>query len=211
MTNGETAVRSGDDVKRREPSPEEFRRLLYRLDPDTVQAWVKYNRLRLKLVKFFEWHHCRDAEDLAPEVLERIASKPDLDLICSVPEFAVGVARNLCKESHRRQHRELALEDCPAGAESLADPRSCGDPVDHTEQDPILECLEICLARLDKRDKVLAVQYYHADGVKLYVKRRMLAISFGSTANALRVHLNRLRGKLEREVVELLKNRPPTQ
>lgn len=195
-------------MERREPSPEEFRRLLDKLDPDPVQAWVKYHRLRQKLVKFFEWHHCRDAEDLAPEVLDRIARKPDLHEVRSIPEFAVGVARHLCEESHRRQHREIALEDCPAGAKSLTDPQSCGVPLGHTEQDPTLGCLEICLARLDERDRVLAVQYYDTEGVKLYIKRRMLAVWFGYTPNALRVHMNRLRGKLEREVVELLKNPP---
>ena len=199
-------------MTRREPDSAEFERLIKCLDPDTGKAWNQYDLLRRKLVRYFEGYRCGDAEELACEVLDRIAKRPDLESIRSIPEFAVGVARNLRKESHRREQRVIPLEDCPAGTESLIALRNDGENIgDNARKDPMLECLEICLARLNERDRVLTVQYYNSEGTKLYLKRRLLAVWFGFTANALRVHMNRLREKLERDVVECFGNRPPIE
>jgi hypothetical protein len=40
--------------------------------------------------------------------------------------------------------------------------------------------------------------------MKRHVKRRLLALRFGFTGNGLRVHMNRLRERLERDVIECL-------
>ena len=65
----------------------------------------------------------------------------------------------------------------------------------------------MCLAKLNERDRTLAVEYYSAEGIRQSLHRRILAVRHGFTTNALRVHMNRLRERLEGEVIECLKNR----
>jgi hypothetical protein len=97
------------------------------------------------------------------------------------------------------------VEDCPDGAESLVDPGSCGDDIaGKLDQAARLDCLQRSLARMSRRDRTLAVEYYSAEGIKRHVKRGMLALRFGFTGNGLRVHMNRLRGRLERDVMQCL-------
>jgi len=196
---------SGASSRHREPCPPEFQRLLDRLGPDHTAAWAAYDRLRRKLAKYFEWNRCIDAEELACQVLDRIAMRPDLEQIRSVPEFAVGVARNVRKECRTREQRVSCMEDLPDGAESLIDPHSRGEDIaDKIDLAARLRCLERSLAQLTPRDRVMAVEYYSAEGVKQHVARSFLALRFGFTPNNLRVHMNRLRDKLEREVVQCL-------
>lgn len=200
-----TMSETGTSTRRREPDSAEFQRLLLRLGSDRVEAWAAYDRLRRKLAKFFEWNRCPDAEELACQVLDRIAIRPDLEQIRSVPEFAVGVARNVCKESRTKEQRVSYVEDRPDGAESLVDPASCADDIaGKLDQAARLDCLQRSLARMSRRDRTLAVEYYSAEGMKRHVKRRLLALRFGFTGNGLRVHMNRLRERLERDVIECL-------
>src|ERR1051326_5706272 len=74
------------EVIRREPLSKEyspltqqaFDALLACLDSDRERAAEKYETLRLKLVKFFEWRACAvAAQDLADEVINRVARRID--------------------------------------------------------------------------------------------------------------------------------------
>ena len=62
---------ANDDEKRTD-----LTRLLMRLDSDPAKAWEQYRSLRCRLVKFFEWNQCTFPEELADEVLDRVARKP---------------------------------------------------------------------------------------------------------------------------------------
>src|SRR5713226_3888707 len=88
--------------RKREANSEDFRRLLGRLSSDPAQAWQAYDTLRQKLVMFFEYRCRFQAEELAEEVLDRIAKKSDSYEISNVSEFAFGVARNLRNEVARK-------------------------------------------------------------------------------------------------------------
>src|SRR5690242_7602920 len=59
--------------RKRDFNPEDLDRLLMRFDPDPVHAWECYDKLRKRLVIFFEHNHCLEAEELAEEVLDRVA------------------------------------------------------------------------------------------------------------------------------------------
>jgi hypothetical protein len=84
--------------RKRAADPEDFRRLLRRLSSDPLEAWQAYETLRQKLIMFFAYHYCSQAEELAEDVLDRIAKKSDSYEITNVIEFAFGVARNVRKE-----------------------------------------------------------------------------------------------------------------
>lgn len=183
-------------------------RLLIRLDPDPGNAWEKYRGLRLRLVKFFQWNQCSFPEELADEVLDRIARKPQDEEIRDVTEFVIGVARNLRLEAYKKSQRESRIEDWPGGQESLADPcdreQKIVDELDHQSS---LACLRECLRNLSSADRELAVNYYSAQEEKQKVHRQKLASAAGITMIALRVRTNRLREKLEKCVRNCLESR----
>ena len=83
-------------------NPEGLTRLLLRLDPDVTRAWEKYEDIRRRLVKFFEWNQCTGAEDLADQVLDRVAAKANSEEIQEVANYCFGVARFVCLEAHKK-------------------------------------------------------------------------------------------------------------
>ena len=52
-----------------------FDLLLAQLDTDRQQAGTKYEALRRKLVKFFQWRGCSLPEDLADDTINRVARR----------------------------------------------------------------------------------------------------------------------------------------
>ena len=52
-----------------------FDKLLATLDVEREQAGAKYESLRLRLIKFFEWRNCEQAEALSANVFDRIIKK----------------------------------------------------------------------------------------------------------------------------------------
>ena len=79
---------------KRELLPEDFHRLLERLDLDPARASEAYEALRRQLLRFFlkNQPHC-DAEALVDKVLDEVAKKPDSYEIRDLAEYAIGVAR----------------------------------------------------------------------------------------------------------------------
>jgi len=186
----------------------DLNRLLIRLDADPAIAWEKYRGLQLRLVKFFEWNQCSFPEELADEVLDRIARKPQEEEIRDVSEFVIGVARNLRFEAHKRGQRQSHLEDQPGGEESLADPRDYErEMVEDLDRQNRIACLRGCLENLRPEDRSLALDYYSAQEEKQKDHRKRLASIAGISMIALRVRANRLREKLERCVASCLESR----
>ncbi len=184
---------------------ENLTRLLLRLDPDTTRAWERYGDIRLRLAKYFEWNHCTGPEDLADEVLDRIAAKPDSDEIREVETYSFGVARLVCLESYKRTQRETHSEDLPGGENGLADVHDhSAEIVDRLYQERRLTCLRQCLARLTLPDRDLVIRYYSAQEEKQKTFRRGLAKETGLNPGALRVRTNRLRAQLEQCVKHCL-------
>lgn len=186
----------------------DLNRLIRRLDPDTASAWEKYRGLRCRLVKFFEWNQSRFSEELADEVLDRVARKPDEEEIRDVNEFVIGVARNVLREGYKKSQRESQIEVWPGGEVSLAEPRDREEEVvsglDHQVR---LEVLRHCLENLRPEERSLAIDYYSASEEKQKVHRQRLATGAGITMIALRVRANRLRERLENCVSSGLQNR----
>jgi DNA-directed RNA polymerase specialized sigma24 family protein len=178
-------------------SREEFESLLRRLSPDPGSAWAKYEEVHRRLVKFFEWNRCAGAEDLADEVLDRVAAKPNAE-IRNVASYTLGVARFVCLESQKKGLRESHIEDLAGGSEFLADSHDASQEIiDRLDHGSRLACLRCCLATLMAEDQHLIVQYYSADGEKQKHHRQRLAEKKGLSLNAIRVRTNRLRETLE--------------
>jgi DNA-directed RNA polymerase specialized sigma24 family protein len=190
------------------PNSQDLSRLLLRLDGDELRAWKRYEAIRLRLARYFEWNHCASSEDLADQVLDRVAAKLDTEEIREVDKYCFGVARFVCLETRRKMRRETHSEDLPGGADSLPDAHNQpAEIVARIDDERRLDCLKQSLARLVPRDRELVIQYYSAEGENNADFRRRIAESLGIMIGGLRVRTNRLREQLEELVSRCLESR----
>jgi DNA-directed RNA polymerase specialized sigma24 family protein len=172
--------------------------LVLRLDRDEARAWEKYNGLRMRLGKFFECRKCLRPLELADRTLDRVAAKlGEHAQIRDVAQFCIGVARKILLED-RRDARVIAIEDMPGGENALPD--IAEDPTDadeRSEGERRLACLEMCLAKLEPKDRKLILLFYGANEKEHIQFRRQLANTLDITLGNLRVRACRLRARLE--------------
>lgn len=177
-----------------DPSKESFDKLLEWLDPDREEAAQKYEKLRMRLVRFFMCNGCGDnAETLSDETIDRVMKKLEKD---EVPEpyigekifYFVGFARNVCRE-HLRE----------------AVPREVPPPMippDDVEAEH--SCLEECLQTLETEDRWLAVEYYRFNRAAKIAHRQRLAEQFRLSLAGLRSRVHRIREDLKPCIKECL-------
>lgn len=164
-----------------------FERLLAALDADRAAAGEKYERLRLRLLRFFAWEGGEFPEDLADEALNRTAARlVQGEEVRDVTNYLLGVARLLIKEDRKRRQRTDRLLD----RLSQMAPHAAPD-------EDVAECLDGCLARLAPENRDLILRYYSGDHRARIDNRRRMAAEFGIELNALRNRALRLREKLE--------------
>jgi DNA-directed RNA polymerase specialized sigma24 family protein len=171
-----------------------FDLLLTQLDTDRQQAGTKYEALRRKLVKFFQWRGCRSPEDLADDTINRVARNLEAgENIRHLAAYCAGIARHVFLESLRASRREEALQ----AVTHLS-------PIP-PDEDPRWECLERCLRKLSAEDFRLIVQYYQEDEQARIEARRNLAARLGIPPNALRIRAHRIRVRLQGCVEDCMK------
>ena len=163
-----------------------FDRLLRALDPDPERAAHRYEELRRKLARFFEWRGASPAEEHADEVLDRVARRLDEGLeIANVGAYGYGIARLLLHEIAARLDRQRT-----AAAQMTAPAPEAGEEAEMT-------CLDQCLARLDAEARALILEYYEGERGDRQAHRRRMAERLGIAPNALRIRLHRIRRTLE--------------
>src|SRR5687767_11901471 len=90
---------------------EDFDKLLAWLHRDREQAGQKYEAIRESLIKIFSWRGYDDAEDLADEVINRVAAKTQWlaeNYVGDPALYFYGVAKKILLERERReQHQPL--------------------------------------------------------------------------------------------------------
>jgi DNA-directed RNA polymerase specialized sigma24 family protein len=162
-----------------------------RLGHDDVSAGREYEKLRSRIIRFFEWQRCLAAEDLADIALTRLANKlVDLgDAITNPHAYALGVARFVLKESNA-SHRASSLEE-----RSDPDPPAREEEFDD-ERHQRAACLDQCLERLPNASRELVLRYYEGEGHEKVAQRRAMAASLHITERALRLRIFRARESL---------------
>ena len=170
---------------------ESFDKFLSRLDSDRDLAGQKYQRLREKLVNYFDWRDCAFPEDHADEALNRVVRKVAAgEEFQDISIYVFGVARMMLLEIARTREKERVAFLRQPPVESVVD----SSPSD--ELQARVDCLKICLASLPVKDRDLIVQYYEGEGSTKIQRRKALADRLGTPANALRIKACRLREKL---------------
>jgi DNA-directed RNA polymerase specialized sigma24 family protein len=168
--------------------------LLEKLDRDPEVAAREYERIHERLTRFFEWRGCMPPEQLADEVLDRLAQKLEKGQSVQIPEsktvsYFLGIAHRVSKEVYRAyklQGRQVeGVEDLPA-------------PVDQAPADERLEQLDECLSRLTEADRGLLLGYYQGEKRVKIDNRNLMAERLGVSINGLRVRAHRLRQRVEK-------------
>ena len=196
---------------------QELEALLHFLDPDRDRAALRYETLRRRLVRFFQWKGCLEAEELADEVFDRVGRRlgrgDDLGS-GDHARFLQGVARRVFLEENRARAKKPAL------LESGHHPTV---PPEEQDSGPQADALLACLETLKPQEQELILGYYDLervvrpeDGIPILEesaagakgrRRQALAVRYGLTVNSLRIRAHRIRGRLE----ECVRNRLTTE
>lgn len=171
-------------------SAEAFAALLERLDPDRDRAGERYEDLRLRLVKFFEWRRAASPDELADETMDRVGRRllgePSLSPE-SWPAYVHGFARNVLRESWKGR-TDVPHSDARGAATGEAEDES---------RERALECLDRCLAALPEDSRRLVLDYYQEhDGAQI-AHRQRIAEAHEIPLNALRLRVQRIRARLD--------------
>jgi DNA-directed RNA polymerase specialized sigma24 family protein len=173
-----------------ELTPEALTKLLAAFSPNEAEASKLYLSFHLKLVRFFEWKGCRDAEHLVDVTFNRVARKLcEERLIDNVYAFSRRVADIVLKETWKAQER-------------LADEETLGimftEPVDEDDmRERRLKCLDECLTKETPENRALILEYFGQNDKAKEIRRRMAAL-LGIPPNALRIRVHRIRERLEK-------------
>ncbi|MFP5265382.1 MAG: hypothetical protein ACLGJB_26140 [Blastocatellia bacterium] len=169
--------------------------LLAYLDPDRDQAGTKYERIRLKLIKFFQWQGCHSPQDYADNAINVVARKlEEGEIIRDLPQYINGVARLLILEYFKERDRENKA------TEQLALSQTYLPEVEEKEARRL--CMEQCLRALPYDHFSLITSYYRP-GIKREERER-LAEQMEIPLNAMRIRAHRIRQKLRQCLNECL-------
>ncbi len=180
-------------------TPEAFERFLSSLDIDRDRAGEKYENLRLKLLRFFEWRGAMHPDLLADETLDRVSRKIiQGEVIYDIPGYVYGVARFVLRESWEKLQKERASHD-PLDLSTVADHHAneAEEIANGDEGERLTKCLDHCLESLPAESRELILGYYQLERGAKIQNRRQLADHLGIPMNALRIRVFRIRERLE--------------
>lgn len=157
-------------------TPESFGLLLAALkDNDGSQ----YEKLRAKLIFFFNRRLLPFPEDLADEVLDRLAQRlAQATEMNSVQAFALGIARYVAQEQHGKKVHLRGVD--PDFFDNVPAPE-----VTLSEETEIVR-MEQCLKKLSRSESQLLRGYYVLTGRNLMESRRKLSETLGVSQTTLR-------------------------
>jgi RNA polymerase sigma factor (sigma-70 family) len=180
---------------------EDFDRLLAWLHSDRERAAQKYEEIRESLIKVFSWRGYYDAEDLADEVINRVASKVKQLAESYVGDPALyfyGVAKKIVLERERREPHQPLKPDM-----NVPDAPAPSDEADEGVR--LRECLQMCLRALNPDEKELILSYYQKSKQAKIDYRKAIAEQLSIGTNALRVKVYRIRVNLKTCIKNCLK------
>jgi RNA polymerase sigma factor (sigma-70 family) len=183
-----------------------FEILLTWLNPNREEAWKKYRTIHEALIKIFTWRGCRNAEDLAHEVINRVEQKmPDLITTYNgdPARYFYGVAQNVVHEYRREERRFSEFKE--DNASTARAPLISDD--EQYESGERQQCLRYCLDQLSERDREIVLEYYQYDQKTKLADRKRLANELGLTMNAMWIRVSRIRSFLAACIRERLNNK----
>lgn len=171
--------------------------MLHWLDPDRERAGLKYEIIRIRLIKLFACRGWGDADELADESINRVTFK--VDEVAKTYQgdpslYFYGVAHMLHFECLRSDKSKHQLPPSPP---------STGE----TDTDAY-KCLDECMSHLRARNRELVLRYHQDDGRAKISNRKLMAQELGIELSALRIRAHRIRAQLQKCVKTCLERGP---
>jgi DNA-directed RNA polymerase specialized sigma24 family protein len=179
-------------------NPQAFEKMLDWLDKDCEIAGQKYEAIRLRLIKVLSHRGCCEAEELADEVIDRVAGKADslLETYRGEPaHYFLNVANKVYLEYRRK----------PVSVELPANfAEQTGNSAAEEDFQPQFECLKKCLASLPAAKREFIIGYYKEDKKAKLINHKRLAEIAGIGLSSLHTRAFRLRATLQECVLKCL-------
>jgi DNA-directed RNA polymerase specialized sigma24 family protein len=170
-------------------NPDAFNQLLFWLDPDRERAGIKYEEIRLKLIKIFSRRGCTIPEDLTDDVIDRVMAKVEKLILSYVGDptlYFLGVAQKVYLEYLKKKPAVEWKESSNHGEEVAPDDLGI-------YRERVFECLDHCLKGLDETSYKLIIGYYQGEKRAKIDYRVELAKQLGLALNALRTRAHRIK------------------
>jgi RNA polymerase sigma factor (sigma-70 family) len=183
--------------KDREINPEAFDRMLLWLDEDRDIAGSKYEAIRLRLIKVFDYRRCTNSEELTDIVFDRVLKKIDENAVTNGSNPAAyffKVANNIYLESLKK----------PVTVE-LPEEIAQADEQEEEDFNPYYECLKKCLQTLPEEKRTFIVGYYEEEKRAKIDFHKKLAQNLGVQIKKLHSQAFRIRAGLQKCVLECVK------
>lgn len=174
-----------DTKTKKEVTRERFAKFLEWLNPDLDSAGEEYERLRFRLCTFFSQRHCRFADELADETINRVILKISEEEIQNKIAYCYGVARNVYRESLRKERTHLDIDDVTVAAKAPE------------EQSFSSQCLDQCLEKLPPDSRNLLLDYFSEVKLAKIKLHQRISESLETTQTALRMRVMRTKQKLK--------------
>jgi DNA-directed RNA polymerase specialized sigma24 family protein len=168
-----------------EVTQEKFANFLEWLSPEGDGAGEEYERLRFRLCTFFSQRRCRFSDELADETINRVILKINEENIENKLAYCYGVARNVYRESLRKERNHLDVDEVVIAAAAPAEPSFSG------------ECLDKCLGELSPESRSLILDYFSEVKLAKIELHRRISESLEMTQTALRMRVMRIKQKLK--------------
>ncbi len=181
-------------MTRKQPTQNDFDKLLAWLDPDRDRAGELYEKIQRKLIGVFACHGCPEPEDLADRTINVVTSKIDwliANFVGDPAPYFYAVAKKIRQETSRKKTAPFVPQP---------------DPPSEEEQ-KVFECLDECLAELSQSDRELVLEYHQGQKREKILNRERLAEKRGMTRNALRIKVYYLRSRLRQNLQMRLNER----
>ncbi len=179
-------------------SKESFDRLLACLSPDRELAGEIYEKLRGKLIWYFQCRDCPSPDDHADEVINRVARKLESgEEVRDPATYIYGVGRLLLLEILKERSRQKSA------IEHLS--RSQSDYTDDEDEEQTVECFKACLGNLTPENRELITKYYEGERRTKIESRNRLAERLAIPISTLRIRAFRIRNELGNCVKRCLK------
>ncbi|MBD0369804.1 MAG: sigma-70 family RNA polymerase sigma factor [Pyrinomonadaceae bacterium] len=170
---------------KKEVTRENFASFLAWLSPDDARAGEEYERLRFRLYTFFSQRRCRFSEELTDETINRVILKIGEEQIENKLAYCYGVARNVFRESLRKEREHLDIDEVAIAASAPE------------EKSFSRECLDKCLAELSPESRSLILDYFsEVRQAKIDLHRR-ISEKLEMSQTALRMRVMRIKKNLK--------------
>lgn len=171
-------------------TPENFEKLLLYFNPNRELAGEEYELLWLKMREYFGARACTCAEELADEVMSRLAKKiAEGEEIRDVLRYSYRLAHWIWMEFLRRpESNYVPFDELPVL--SFAPP----DILLQKEQSG---CYLHCMQQITQEERRLVIEYWDNENQSHHKARKRLAKRMGLSLIALRIRITRIKKKLE--------------